>query len=57
MTERSIAHGSFTVERKYKHAPSKVYSAWSNPEFQAPVVRLAEPGQAQGRHGFPRRRP
>ena len=34
MTERSIAHGSFTVERKYKHAPSKVYSAWSNPEFK-----------------------
>lgn len=34
MTERSIAHGSFTVVRNYKHAPSKVYSAWSNPEFK-----------------------
>lgn len=34
MTDRSIAHGSFTVERTYKHSPSKVFSAWSNPEFK-----------------------
>jgi uncharacterized protein YndB with AHSA1/START domain len=34
MTERSIAHGSFTIERDYKHPVSKVFSAWSNPEFK-----------------------
>lgn len=34
MTARSIAHGSFTVERRYRHAPSTVYGAWSNPEFK-----------------------
>ena len=34
MTNRSIAHGSFTIERTYRHPVSKVYSAWSNPEFK-----------------------
>lgn len=34
MTERSIAHGSFTIERFYQHPVSKVFSAWSNPEFK-----------------------
>ena len=34
MADRSIAHGSFTVERTYKHAPSKVFAALSNPEFK-----------------------
>ncbi|MDC9824341.1 SRPBCC family protein [Devosia sp. ZB163] len=34
MTERSIAHGSFAVERTYKHAPGKVFQAWANPEFK-----------------------
>jgi uncharacterized protein YndB with AHSA1/START domain len=34
MTDRSIAHGSFTVERSYKHPPAKVFSAWANPEFK-----------------------
>lgn len=34
MTERSIAHGSFTVERTYAHPPAKVFAAWSNPEHK-----------------------
>ena len=34
MTDRSIAHGSFTIERNYKHPVAKVYSAWSKPEFK-----------------------
>ncbi len=34
MTDRSIAHGSFTVERTYRHTPSKVFQAWANPEFK-----------------------
>lgn len=34
MLERSIAHGSFTVQRSYRHAPSKVFQAWANPEFK-----------------------
>jgi uncharacterized protein YndB with AHSA1/START domain len=31
MTERSMSHGSFTVERRYSHPPQKVFSAWSDP--------------------------
>jgi uncharacterized protein YndB with AHSA1/START domain len=32
MTERSIVHGTFTVERTYRHAPAVVFGAWSRPE-------------------------
>jgi len=31
MTERSIAHGSFTIERTYRHAPARVFAAWADP--------------------------
>lgn len=34
MTERSIVHGTFTVERTYRHAPAVVFGAWSKPEFK-----------------------
>ena len=34
MTERSIAHGSFTVTRSYPAKPSRVFKAWANPEFK-----------------------
>jgi len=34
MTDHSIAHGSFTVERTYKHPVAKVFAAWSTPEFK-----------------------
>lgn len=32
MTERSIVHGTFTVERSFTHAPAKVFAAWAKPE-------------------------
>jgi uncharacterized protein YndB with AHSA1/START domain len=32
MTERSIVHGTFTIERSYRHAPAVVFAAWSRPE-------------------------
>ncbi|RYE87010.1 MAG: polyketide cyclase [Hyphomicrobiales bacterium] len=34
MTERSIAHGSFTVTRSYPASPARVFKAWSNPEYK-----------------------
>lgn len=34
MTERSIAHGSFTVTRSYPATPARVFKAWANPEFK-----------------------
>lgn len=34
MTESSIAHGDFTVERMYPAPPSRVFAAWANPEIK-----------------------
>ena len=34
MTERSIAHGSFTITRSYPAKPTRVFKAWANPEFK-----------------------
>jgi uncharacterized protein YndB with AHSA1/START domain len=34
MTERSIAHGSFTVKREYAHAPAKVFKYWADPALK-----------------------
>jgi uncharacterized protein YndB with AHSA1/START domain len=35
MTERSIAHGSFTVERTYPVPPARAFKAWSDPKQKA----------------------
>ena len=32
MTTRSIAHGTFTVERTYPAAPARVFAAWADPK-------------------------
>ncbi|MDB5507173.1 MAG: hypothetical protein JWR75_1811 [Devosia sp.] len=47
MTERSIAHGSFTIERTYPVKPEKVWLAWSELEqkqkwFGSPAVGNAK---------------
>ncbi len=34
MTERSIAHGSFTVKRSYLHPPAKVFRYWADPALK-----------------------
>lgn len=35
MSERSIAHGTFTVERHYPASPSRVFQAWADPQIKA----------------------
>ena len=35
MTERSIAHGTFTVERHYPASPKRVFQAWADPKIKA----------------------
>jgi uncharacterized protein YndB with AHSA1/START domain len=35
MTERSIAHGSFTIERSYGVPPARVFRAWADPKIKA----------------------
>ncbi|HEY4202020.1 MAG TPA: SRPBCC family protein [Devosiaceae bacterium] len=34
MTERSIAHGTFVVERNYKASPAKVFAAFADPAIK-----------------------
>lgn len=34
MTERSVAHGVFTVERTYDAAPPRVFAAWADPKLK-----------------------
>jgi uncharacterized protein YndB with AHSA1/START domain len=34
MAERSIVHGVFTINRKYKAAPAKAFKAWADPELK-----------------------
>jgi uncharacterized protein YndB with AHSA1/START domain len=35
MTERSIEHAGFTIERRYGAAPERVFAAWANPAGKA----------------------
>lgn len=35
MAERSIVHGSFTVERSYPVPPARVFRAWADPQIKA----------------------
>lgn len=44
MTERSIVHGSFTVERRYKAAPEKVFRAWADPALKRQWFGAPEEG-------------
>ena len=34
MTERSVAHGVFTVERTYDATPARVFAAWADPQIK-----------------------
>ena len=35
MSERSIEHAAFVVERVYDASPDRVFAAWSDPEAKA----------------------
>lgn len=35
MTDRSVTHASFTVERTYDASPARVFRAWADPEAKA----------------------
>jgi uncharacterized protein YndB with AHSA1/START domain len=35
MTDRSVTHGTFVIERRYDHSPARVFAAWSTPEGKA----------------------
>ncbi len=50
MTEHSIVHGSFTVERRWKSAPAKVFKAWADPALKRQWFGAPEEGNP--RHVF-----
>ncbi|MGH2344685.1 MAG: polyketide cyclase, partial [Chloroflexota bacterium] len=35
MSERSITHGTFVLERIYNASPTRVFAAWANPAAKA----------------------
>ena len=35
MSERSVEHATFVVERTYDASPSRVFTAWSDPSAKA----------------------
>jgi uncharacterized protein YndB with AHSA1/START domain len=35
MTERSIEHAGFTIQRRYGAAPERVFAAWADPAAKA----------------------
>ena len=46
MTDRSIVHAMFTVERSWKHAPERVFAAWANPAHKRQWFGSPEEGNA-----------
>ncbi len=62
MSDHSVAHGTFVVERTYTHPIEKLWAAWSDPEqkvkwFGAPDGGMPaqifdfKPGGRESRHG------
>jgi uncharacterized protein YndB with AHSA1/START domain len=49
MTERSVEHAGFTVERRYGAAPERVFAAWADPAGKARWFAGPEEWQV-GRH-------
>jgi uncharacterized protein YndB with AHSA1/START domain len=35
MTDRSVIHSTFTIERTYDRAPARVFAAWADPAIKA----------------------
>ena len=35
MSERSVEHGTFTIERRFDVAPARVFAAWADPKAKA----------------------
>lgn len=42
MTERSVTHSTFTIERVYAAAPARVFAAWADPAEKARWFRSPE---------------
>jgi uncharacterized protein YndB with AHSA1/START domain len=47
MTERSVEHATFVIERSYDAEPARVFAAWAEPEAKA---RWFGPAEGSGEH-------
>jgi uncharacterized protein YndB with AHSA1/START domain len=47
MTDRSVNHATFVVERTYDVSPQRVFAAWADPEAKARWFGNPEPGVAE----------
>jgi uncharacterized protein YndB with AHSA1/START domain len=47
MTERSVTHSTFVVERTYDASPARVFAAWAEPERKARWFGDPETGVAE----------
>jgi uncharacterized protein YndB with AHSA1/START domain len=47
MTERSVTHSTFVVERTYDASPARVFAAWAEPERKARWFGGPETGVAE----------
>ena len=54
MTERSVTHATFAIERTYDAAPARVFAAWADPEAKARWFSCRR--RARPRAGLPGRR-
>jgi uncharacterized protein YndB with AHSA1/START domain len=46
MTDRSVIHSTFTIERTYDRAPARVFAAWADPAIKARWFGDGEVGPA-----------
>src|SRR5919198_1232601 len=51
MTERSIEHAGFTIQRRYRAAPERVFAAWADPAAKAHWFAGPEEWEAGPEHG------
>jgi uncharacterized protein YndB with AHSA1/START domain len=56
MTERSVEHASFSIERRYDGSPARVFAAWADPVakarwFRDPAGWLSAPHELEFRVG------
>src|SRR4029079_3493712 len=47
MTERSITHATFVVERTYPASPARVFAAWADPTIKAHWFKGPDEDEAQ----------
>jgi uncharacterized protein YndB with AHSA1/START domain len=47
MTQRSVTHATFVVERTYQASPARVFAAWADPAAKARWFGAPEEGTSE----------